>query len=144
MESIQPTNKCVHCSATEKLKQCGSCKSALYCSVEHQKADWSTHKITCLRTFQTFDTLLAGILTQLDKSARSNQLYTLDNQTVRIFNFPQPVQIAGFLTINGKGIAFEPDSESLQKRICEKVTFQQIHGGTFNDRTLFSMLSEST
>ncbi|KAJ6524531.1 hypothetical protein B0H19DRAFT_1200169 [Mycena capillaripes] len=29
------------------LSQCGRCKSAVYCGVEHQKAAWASHKPTC-------------------------------------------------------------------------------------------------
>ncbi|KAJ7026695.1 hypothetical protein C8F04DRAFT_1045389 [Mycena alexandri] len=30
-----------------ELSQCGRCKTAVYCGVEHQKAAWATHKPTC-------------------------------------------------------------------------------------------------
>lgn len=30
-------------------KRCARCKSASYCSVEHQKEHWSTHKATCVK-----------------------------------------------------------------------------------------------
>ncbi|KAJ7756185.1 hypothetical protein B0H16DRAFT_1538938 [Mycena metata] len=30
-----------------ELSQCGRCKTAVYCGVEHQKAAWAAHKPTC-------------------------------------------------------------------------------------------------
>jgi hypothetical protein len=37
---------CAVCSAPSKLR-CSACKSIAYCSVEHQKLDWKSHKIAC-------------------------------------------------------------------------------------------------
>jgi len=40
---------CEHCSATGgNLKTCSRCKVALYCSEEHQRADWRRHKLHCV------------------------------------------------------------------------------------------------
>jgi hypothetical protein len=33
--------------ASVGLKQCGACRSAAYCSVEHQRAAWADHKAAC-------------------------------------------------------------------------------------------------
>lgn len=40
-------DQCVICKSKENLKRCVKCRSALYCSKEHQIADWSTHKKLC-------------------------------------------------------------------------------------------------
>lgn len=39
---------CAHCQITTgNLKKCGACLQVAYCSVEHQKLDWRTHKMAC-------------------------------------------------------------------------------------------------
>ena len=45
----EPEKRCKKCGSLgkPKLLVCGSCKSANYCSVDCQKADWKTHKGTC-------------------------------------------------------------------------------------------------
>jgi hypothetical protein len=35
------------CVGAEKLKKCGRCKIAWYCSVADQREDWSTHRALC-------------------------------------------------------------------------------------------------
>ncbi|CAL1527612.1 unnamed protein product [Lymnaea stagnalis] len=40
---------CVICNCQDKIKQCACCKSVYYCSIEHQKMDWSKHKLTCIK-----------------------------------------------------------------------------------------------
>jgi len=41
--------KCPHksCNTSTATKKCSGCNSVYYCSQEHQKEDWSRHKITC-------------------------------------------------------------------------------------------------
>ena len=34
-------------STGKRLKSCGLCRAAYYCSPEHQELDWETHKLTC-------------------------------------------------------------------------------------------------
>ncbi|MBM3201876.1 MAG: zinc finger MYND domain-containing protein [Chlamydiae bacterium] len=36
------------CMATEAAFRCAQCKSALYCSKEHQIQDWPRHKMECI------------------------------------------------------------------------------------------------
>ncbi len=38
--------KCNECGAPAS-KKCAGCGSVFYCSVEHQKEDWSSHKLFC-------------------------------------------------------------------------------------------------
>ncbi|KAI5797892.1 hypothetical protein DFH27DRAFT_601634 [Peziza echinospora] len=44
---------CAHCNksaadaAIDKLKVCGGCRGAMYCSTDCQKAEWKTHKKEC-------------------------------------------------------------------------------------------------
>ncbi|XP_015190605.1 PREDICTED: hypoxia-inducible factor prolyl hydroxylase isoform X2 [Polistes dominula] len=38
---------CALCEKTEKLLRCSRCKSAFYCTKEHQKRDWKRHKEFC-------------------------------------------------------------------------------------------------
>ncbi|KAI9050605.1 hypothetical protein LZ554_005764 [Drepanopeziza brunnea f. sp. 'monogermtubi'] len=49
--------KCTTCNksadSSTKLKKCGGCESALYCSTGCQKEDWKTHKLIC-DEFKTF------------------------------------------------------------------------------------------
>ena len=35
------------CVLTQGLKVCSRCKSVKYCSVQHQKDDWPSHKTVC-------------------------------------------------------------------------------------------------
>jgi hypothetical protein len=35
--------------AANGLNPCGNCRQVRYCSKEHQKLDWKTHKILCKR-----------------------------------------------------------------------------------------------
>lgn len=44
---------CVICKVICDLK-CSECKYSHYCSEEHQKADWSTHKLNCALLKQRF------------------------------------------------------------------------------------------
>lgn len=39
--------KCCVCKKTSGLRRCKRCKRAFYCSPEHQRAHWETHKIHC-------------------------------------------------------------------------------------------------
>ncbi|XP_014607858.1 PREDICTED: uncharacterized protein LOC106788792 [Polistes canadensis] len=41
------TVHCALCEKTEKLLRCSRCKSAFYCTKEHQKRDWKRHKEFC-------------------------------------------------------------------------------------------------
>ena len=40
---------CLKSTIMSKLKKCGACKEAQYCSLECQKAHWKTHKTTCCK-----------------------------------------------------------------------------------------------
>ena len=47
---IQPPDvagACRHCGKPDAQKKCGRCLVAPYCSVECQRADWPTHKLSC-------------------------------------------------------------------------------------------------
>ncbi|PPR04479.1 hypothetical protein CVT26_002250 [Gymnopilus dilepis] len=61
--SMPATQSCLVCDTPTK-KSCASCKTAFYCSGEHQKQDWRAHKEYCLTIkaagSQTFDALLFG------------------------------------------------------------------------------------
>jgi hypothetical protein len=35
------------CMVTNAALKCGRCKKAMYCSKEHQRSDWSRHKVEC-------------------------------------------------------------------------------------------------
>jgi hypothetical protein len=41
---------CAVCGSVEDLKRCSRCKKVSYCSIDHQKKDWTTHKKTCGKT----------------------------------------------------------------------------------------------
>ncbi len=36
------------CMVTNAAFKCSRCKEAMYCSKEHQKQDWSRHKVECI------------------------------------------------------------------------------------------------
>lgn len=38
---------CELCGKMENLMKCGRCRSSFYCSKEHQRQDWKTHKRVC-------------------------------------------------------------------------------------------------
>ena len=45
--------KCKHCKIEKlKMQKCSVCKSARYCSVECQRADWPSHKKCCKKPTQ--------------------------------------------------------------------------------------------
>ena len=46
-EEVMVRNMCLACGSGNNCKQCGSCKSALFCSVKCQKAIWKFHKDMC-------------------------------------------------------------------------------------------------
>ena len=39
---------CALCSSSLAPFRCGKCRAVVYCSAEHQKEHWKTHKISCL------------------------------------------------------------------------------------------------
>jgi hypothetical protein len=39
---------CKVCGKSEGVKRCARCKAVVYCGIEHQKADWKTHKLFCV------------------------------------------------------------------------------------------------
>ena len=43
-----PRIKCESCDVASGLKICGACHCVKYCSEEHQKKDWQTHKSYCM------------------------------------------------------------------------------------------------
>ena len=43
---IMEDGKCNECGAAAS-KKCAGCGSVYYCSIEHQKADWTSHKPFC-------------------------------------------------------------------------------------------------
>lgn len=45
---------CQICQKTEGLKFCSKCHTVAYCSVEHQKQDWGTHKESCKESFSCY------------------------------------------------------------------------------------------
>ncbi len=48
-ESVAPSSCAFDgCEISASLKACGRCRLVLYCSPEHQKAAWKTHKLTCM------------------------------------------------------------------------------------------------
>lgn len=40
---------CSFCGAGSARKQCGSCRTAVYCSIDCQRSDWKGHKLTCVK-----------------------------------------------------------------------------------------------
>lgn len=46
-------NVCAVCSKADKLLRCSRCKSAVYCSKEHQRLDWKRHKESCAKNNNT-------------------------------------------------------------------------------------------
>jgi hypothetical protein len=44
--------KCEVCNAFNLLMLCGKCKKVKYCSKEHQKQDWTHHKLVCCLSSQ--------------------------------------------------------------------------------------------
>uniref|UniRef100_A0A336N0L6 CSON008066 protein n=1 Tax=Culicoides sonorensis TaxID=179676 RepID=A0A336N0L6_CULSO len=63
---------CAFCEANDAAMTCSGCKSATYCSVEHQKSHWKTHKEEC-RAYKIFDDKMTGryLVTTRDISADS-------------------------------------------------------------------------
>ncbi|KAH9480156.1 Programmed cell death protein 2 [Psilocybe cubensis] len=54
-------NHCIVCEAPG-VQQCSSCKTARYCSKEHQKQDWRAHKEYCLQVKAAGDQTFTAIL----------------------------------------------------------------------------------
>jgi len=46
---------CRVCTKTTELQRCSRCKSATYCSKEHQAADWPRHKRECTQADELAD-----------------------------------------------------------------------------------------
>lgn len=48
-EADQQSSTCAlgSCNKKDNLKRCGACKKVYYCSLDHQKDHWNTHKPTC-------------------------------------------------------------------------------------------------
>ena len=45
---VPSSSACLKCNlAADNLKLCGRCKAASYCSIDCQRADWSSHKLSC-------------------------------------------------------------------------------------------------
>ena len=38
---------CAVCDASQDLQKCGRCWKVVYCSVAHQRQDWSRHRRIC-------------------------------------------------------------------------------------------------
>jgi WD40 repeat protein len=48
IESVNtPKKSCAVCGLEGHLLRCSRCKSCWYCTKEHQRDDWPTHKLTC-------------------------------------------------------------------------------------------------
>lgn len=61
--------ECYYCKSKVNLKCCSKCKSTMYCCKEHQKKDWSRHKISdciLLRQFRESESEMRSIYTQED------------------------------------------------------------------------------
>eukprot|EP01121_Diplochlamys_sp_Union-15-3_P017735 TRINITY_DN6306_c0_g1_i1.p1 TRINITY_DN6306_c0_g1~~TRINITY_DN6306_c0_g1_i1.p1 ORF type:complete len:155 (-),score=23.66 TRINITY_DN6306_c0_g1_i1:38-502(-) len=54
--------KCAACSKSDKVLTCTACKSIYYCGPEHQKSDWSKHKIICPKVK---DAKVKGVIKQI-------------------------------------------------------------------------------
>jgi len=39
---------CAVCGTTENLQRCGQCRMVVYCGVEHQRAHWPVHSMSCV------------------------------------------------------------------------------------------------
>ena len=48
-EMRSEAKNCKVCGKLEGIKRCARCKAVVYCGIEHQKADWKTHKMFCVR-----------------------------------------------------------------------------------------------
>ncbi|XP_056464950.1 egl nine homolog 1 isoform X3 [Gadus macrocephalus] len=47
LERERERSYCELCGKMENLLKCGRCRSSFYCSKEHQKQHWGTHKLIC-------------------------------------------------------------------------------------------------
>lgn len=47
LDSEQDKQYCELCGKMENLLKCGRCRNSFYCSKDHQKQDWKTHKLIC-------------------------------------------------------------------------------------------------
>jgi MYND finger len=50
---------CRICGLDTNVRRCSRCKTAHYCSQEHQRLDWKQHKPDCKRIQQKLDNLMA-------------------------------------------------------------------------------------
>lgn len=47
LDPEQDKQYCELCGKMENLLKCGRCRNSFYCSKDHQKQDWKTHKLIC-------------------------------------------------------------------------------------------------
>lgn len=48
---ISTYKTCAHCNKSrEKMQRCVRCRLSYYCKIECQKADWSKHKVNCIKS----------------------------------------------------------------------------------------------
>lgn len=52
---------CSVCLSTENIKRCSSCKITPYCSNEHQKSNWKTHKYLCKAIAKSMKVIIPSI-----------------------------------------------------------------------------------
>ena len=58
-ESAEPLyHHCQQCPKTEGLLACNGCKTAYYCSKDHQKSDWDAHKSFC-KAIRKYEAMMA-------------------------------------------------------------------------------------
>jgi len=71
------TTRCWNCKSLpapgSKLRYCGCCKTATYCSRPCARADWDTHKLTCESLRQSHGKSLAGFVALGGRTKDFNQ-----------------------------------------------------------------------
>lgn len=77
--------RCRVCGTSEKLQRCGRCRLVCYCSTQHQRADWPSHKEVCRDPVDEASVGLALSQELLKGDVKSvNMLVMLPNEVLQV------------------------------------------------------------
>uniref|UniRef100_A0A8C4ZS96 hypoxia-inducible factor-proline dioxygenase n=1 Tax=Gadus morhua TaxID=8049 RepID=A0A8C4ZS96_GADMO len=132
LERERERSYCELCGKMENLLKCGRCRSSFYCSKEHQKQHWGTHKLICKEA----DTAAAA--QQGPKQTPEPALSTR----------PSPQKLATDYIIplmNKNGICVVDNFLGAETGVCILQDVKALHQtGRFTDGQLVSQKSDST
>lgn len=121
--------ECAVCGI-EATKKCSRCKTAVYCSAEHQRQDWKRHKVTCQDIYQSnqyelhkreFDRIVKAYGLDSDQASTEISEFVTQGEAVTPLSFSEkfgttPAEAVVFLEWIKVGVKFKEEAIDAAKK----------------------------